>query len=122
MAQKLNEIQEGTGSSKTDIGNRPSVVGERRSLRDLSFWAYPEKVMKITWSKTIRREAKGLDGFDLGRVHAVESNHVRTVKGLIRKETFFIPRDLAQAFDGSTLWFGIQSGLAHQFRKTNPPA
>jgi len=98
------------------------VLGERRSLQHLSFWNYPEKFRTITWSETIKKGAKGLGGLDLGKVQAVEHNYVRTVKGLIRKEIFFIPRRLAQAFDGSTLWFGVEPGLEYGFRRTNPPS
>jgi hypothetical protein len=120
MAQKLNEVQESLGSSKTDAAGRPGLPGERRSRRDLSFWAYPEKAKTIPWSKTIKKEAKGVDGLYLGKVQAVEAHHVRTVKGLIRKETFLIPRELVQAFDGSKLWFGVEPGLEHQRLRMNP--
>jgi hypothetical protein len=84
-------------------------------------WTYREKVKTIAWSKTINKEAQGHHGLDLGRVQAVEPHYVQTVKGLIRKDTFFIPRDLAQAFDGTTVWFGVEPGLEHQFRRTDPP-
>jgi hypothetical protein len=62
-----------------------------------------------------------MEGLDLGKVQAVEFNYVRTVKGLISKETFFIPRELAEAFDGSTLWFCVPRGLEGAIRRAHPP-
>jgi hypothetical protein len=111
MAQTFEEGQDGIGS--------PGALGEGRSMRKLSFWTYPEKFRTIEWSKTMRKVAKGLDGVYLGRVHTVESHYVRTVRGVIRKEMFLIPRELAQAFDGYTLWFGVKTDLLHQYRSTN---
>jgi len=68
MAQKLNGEEDGPRSSKTDAVNRAGLMVKRHSLRDQSFWTYPEKVRTIAWSKAIGKEAKGLGGFDLGKV------------------------------------------------------
>jgi hypothetical protein len=71
----------------------------------------------IVWSETIRKEARGMDAFDLGEVHAVERNYVKTKRGLFRKETFCLPRNLAEAFDGSILWFRVTPDQAEtEFR------
>jgi hypothetical protein len=74
------------------------------------------------WSQTIRKEAKGLDAFDLGEVQAVAPHYVKTEKGLFNKEIFYLPRDLAEVFDGSTLWFRIAQDQAEaEFRREAPP-
>jgi hypothetical protein len=122
LAQNLYGIDNSLGSSKTDTPDYSGAAGERRSLRHLSLWNYPEKFITIAWSQTIRKKAEGLHGLNLGKVRAVETHYVHTVKGFIRKETFFIPRDLAQGFDGSTLWFGIVPGLEREFQSVGPLA
>jgi hypothetical protein len=98
MAQQLN--QGDPTSSKTDDAAARRAdefrgTGPLLLLKNRSFWTYPEKIKAITWSRTINKEARGLDGFSLGKVQAVEPNFVRIVKGLLRKETYLIPRDLA---------------------------
>lgn len=126
LAQTLNNI--GDMASPTTIGDTSAGgFGETRPLQESGYWTYPEKTRTIAWSKTIRKQAKGLHGLNLGKVQAVESHHVRTERGFIRKETFFIPRDLVQAFDGSTVWFGVEPGLEREFQRasiwirTSPP-
>ncbi len=70
----------------------------------------------------MKKEARGLDAFDLGEVHAVEPHYVKTQKGMLKRETFYLPRDLAEAFDGSTLWFRVAPGQAEaEFRRETPP-
>ena len=108
-------------SSNSGVVNSPGSPGKRSPLRDFSYWAYREKPKTIAWSRTVRKEAKGIDGLNLGRVQAVEAHHVRTAKGLLRKETFLIPRELVQAFDGSTLWFDVKPGHEHRMRMKVPP-
>ncbi len=69
------------------------------------------------WSETIKKEARGLDAFDLGEVRAVRPKYVKTQKGVLRRETFYLPRELAEAFDGSTLWFRVAPEEAVEFKE-----
>jgi len=55
------------------------------------------------------------------KVEAVEPHYVQTAKGLVQKEKFFLPRDLAVDFDGSTLWFNLEAGVEDRFRRATPP-
>jgi len=75
----------------------------------------------IVWSRTVKKESRGLDAFDFGEVQAVAPHYVKTEKGLFNKETFYLPRDLAEVFDGSTLWFRIAPERAEEFRRETPP-
>jgi len=76
----------------------------------------------IMWSETVKKEARGFNAFDLGEVQAVEPHYVKTKKGALNRETFYIPRDLAEAFDGSTLWFSVTPAQAEtEFRRKRPP-
>lgn len=61
----------------------------------------------IPWDKVIKKEARGVDDYDLGEVQQVTSEYVLTQKGLVNTRWFQIPKHLAQEFDGSKLVFKI---------------
>lgn len=63
--------------------------------------------INIDWSDAIKKEARGLNGEDLGEVQNVERGHVVVQKGLISKEKFYIPQDRAVSYDGSVVKFSI---------------
>ena len=63
--------------------------------------------INIDWSDAIKKEARGIDGEDLGEVQNVEEGHVVVQKGLISKEKFYIPKDRAVSYDGSVVKFSI---------------
>jgi hypothetical protein len=55
--------------------------------------------------KTIKgRDVKTKDGKDLGEIKEISDNYIRVEKGTIHKESFWIPKYIADAFDGKTLW------------------
>ncbi len=87
---------------------RPALMQDNRARR-------------ILWSQTIRKEARGLEDFDLGEVHAIAPHYVKTKKGVVRRRTFYLPREMAEAFDGSTLWFRLAPEQAEEFRTVRPP-
>lgn len=61
----------------------------------------------IPWDEVIKKEARGIDDYDLGEVQQVNSEYVLTQKGLVNIRWFQIPKTLAQEFDGSKLVFKI---------------
>jgi uncharacterized protein (TIGR02271 family) len=61
----------------------------------------------IPWDEVIKKEARGIDDYDLGEVQQVTSEYVLTQKGLVNTRWFQIPKRLAQEFDGSKLVFKI---------------
>ena len=75
------------------------------------------------WSKAMKKEARGLEACDLGEVQAVEPHYVKTLRGrFLKRETFYLPRGLAEAFDGSTVWFRIEASEAEEFKRSAPPS
>ena len=48
----------------------------------------------IPWNETIKKEARGIDDADFGRVQSVESEYVSTQKGIFNKEFFSFPKNL----------------------------
>ena len=50
----------------------------------------------IPWDGVIKKEARGVDDYDLGEVQEVTSEYVLTQKGLVNTRWFQIPKRLAQ--------------------------
>ena len=44
------------------------------------------------------------DGKDLGDINKISQNYIKLVKGTIKKEKFWVPKYLADAFDGKVRW------------------
>ena len=45
----------------------------------------------IDWDKVIKKEARGLDDYDLGEVQEVNGEFVVTKKGRVGKDKFYLP-------------------------------
>ena len=74
----------------------------------------------IDGSKIIKKEAKGIgdkEDFDLGEVQEVDSFNIITEKGTGDKESYRIPRNLLERFDGDTVYFKITKEEAEQYKK-----
>ncbi len=61
----------------------------------------------IDWNDTIKKEARGINGEDLGEIQTVEGGNVMVQKGLISKEKYYIPQDKAVDYDGAVVRFNI---------------
>jgi uncharacterized protein (TIGR02271 family) len=61
----------------------------------------------IPWNETIKKEARGIDDADFGEIQSVDSDYVITQKGIIDKEFFSIPINLAQDYDGNRVLFKV---------------
>jgi hypothetical protein len=58
----------------------------------------------ILWGELKGKKVKSNDGKDLGGISKISQNHIRVEKGLVKNEKFWIPKYLADAFDGKVLW------------------
>lgn len=78
----------------------------------------------IDWSDVTKKEARGSNDEDLGEVQEVGQNYVLVQKGMINKEKFYIPRDLAESYDGDVLRFRIseEDAKSRYMRDTPPPS
>lgn len=76
----------------------------------------------IDWNDIIKKEAKGINNEDLGEVQEVTQDYVLVEKGVIKREKFYIPRDLAVGYNGTTLVFNISEEEAmNKFLRDSPP-
>ena len=56
------------------------------------------------WKTLKGKKVKTNDAKDLGEINKVSDNYIQIKKGTIHKESFWIPKYVADAFDGKILW------------------
>ena len=77
---------------------------------------------KIDWNDILKKEARGINNEDLGEVQEVTQDYVLVEKGVINRERFYIPRDLAVGYNGTILIFDISAEEANKkFLRDSPP-
>jgi hypothetical protein len=64
-------------------------------------------VSNIDWNDTIKKEARGINDADLGEVQEVKQDFVITKAGVVDKEVYAIPKNLAERYDGHNVWFNV---------------
>jgi hypothetical protein len=78
---------------------------------------------RIKWEEIIKKEARGYEkGDDLGEVQEIGQEFVVTERGRIKKNKFYLPKQLVAGYDGEVLWFNITEQEAEDnFKRDNPP-
>ena len=72
----------------------------------------------INWNEVIKKEAEGINGEDFGEVQDVSNGFVLVQKGIINKEKYLIPQNLAESFDGDILRFTVsEEDMLNKYRK-----
>lgn len=69
------------------------------------------------WDEIVKKEARGINDYDLGEVHEVEPEIVVTKRGLVDKDKFYLPKTLVERFDGDKVWFSITKEDAQNYKK-----
>jgi hypothetical protein len=70
----------------------------------------------IDWEKVIKKEARGIDDYDLGEVQEINEQTVITKKGVVDKNEFYLPRNKVNRFDGDKLWFELTKDEAKEYK------
>jgi hypothetical protein len=65
----------------------------------------------------IKKEARGLGDTDLGEVQQVTGEFIITQKGTVDKEQYYIPKNLVDHFDGSTVFFTVTEEEVKQYKR-----
>lgn len=73
--------------------------------------------LNINWDEVLKKEARGTGDYDLGEVDEVQSDTVVTKKGIVDKDKFYLPKNLAERYDGHNLWFRISKEEAQPYRR-----
>lgn len=71
----------------------------------------------INWEEVIKKEARGLDDYDLGEVQEVNDDTVITKKGVVDKDKFYLPRSKALRFEEDKLWFEVSKEEAKAYKR-----
>ena len=69
------------------------------------------------WEEVMKKEARGIDDFDLGEVHDLGADTVVTKRGVVDKDKFYLPKSRAVRFDGHKVWFNVTKDEAKAFKK-----
>lgn len=69
------------------------------------------------WDEILKKEARGLDDYDLGEVQDLNEQFVETKRGVVDKDKFFLPRDKVVKFDGNKVWFNVTKDEAKAYRR-----
>src|SRR5919108_912962 len=67
----------------------------------------------ILWRELEDKKVKSNDGKKLGRIKRISQNHFLIEKGLVRKQSFWIPKSLGDAYDGEHIWLNRDEDEIH---------
>jgi hypothetical protein len=73
--------------------------------------------LNVNWDEILKKEARGLADYDLGEVDEVQPDVVVTKKGIVDKDRFYLPKNLAERYDGHKIWFNISKEDAQVYRR-----
>jgi uncharacterized protein (TIGR02271 family) len=78
---------------------------------------------RINWNDVIKKEARGKNDEDLGKVQEVGDAYVLVQKGLISKEKLYIPQSEVEGYDGDVLRFKIsEDDIRSKYLGDMPPS
>jgi uncharacterized protein (TIGR02271 family) len=61
----------------------------------------------IPWNEIIKKEARGINDVDLGKIQEIGSDSILTKKGIINTKLFEIPKDLVESYDEDIVYFKL---------------
>ena len=61
----------------------------------------------IPWNEIIKKEARGINDADLGKIQEIGSDSIVTKKGIINTKLFDIPKDLVESYDDDIVYFKL---------------
>ena len=77
----------------------------------------------ILWDEMKEKKVKSVDGEKLGKIEKISQNHIMIEEGLMKKKRFWIPKFVADVYDGKFVWLGIkQEELKQQYYYDEEPA
>lgn len=76
----------------------------------------------VDWNELKGKEARGVTkDVDLGEIQGIGRNYVITKKGRVSKDTFYIPKYLAEKYDGKKVYFKVTESQKNEFVRSAPP-
>src|SRR5688500_20242069 len=62
----------------------------------------------LLWEEMKDKKVKSIDGENLGKIEKISQNHIMVEEGLFKKKRFWIPKFLADVYDGKHIWLDIK--------------
>ncbi len=62
----------------------------------------------ILWDEMKNKKVKSIDGENLGKIEKIAQNHIMIEEGLLKKKRFWIPKFVADVYDGKFVWLDIK--------------
>ena len=76
----------------------------------------------ILWEKIKGKEVKTNEGENLGKIEKISENHFMIEEGFTKKKRFWIPKFLADIYDGKFLWLDIKlAEIKHRYYYDDEP-
>ncbi len=72
--------------------------------------------LNINWSNVIKKEARGVNDYDLGEVQEISEDYIITERGVVDKTRYMIPKTLVSNFDGHNLHFTVSELDASKYK------
>ncbi|MGE3859583.1 MAG: hypothetical protein AB7F53_06300 [Nitrososphaeraceae archaeon] len=77
----------------------------------------------ILWGEINGKKVKSIDGENLGKIEKISENHILIEEGLVNKKRFWIPKFIADVYDGKFVWLDIkQEELKQKYCYDQEPA
>jgi hypothetical protein len=71
--------------------------------------------VNVNWHEALKKRARGIDA-DLGKVEEVDTNHIITRKGLVRKYKFYLPKKIVEKMDENRILLNITEDEAEIYK------
>ena len=71
--------------------------------------------VNVNWHEALNKMARGIDT-DLGKVEEVDTNHIITRKGLVRKHKFYLPKKIVEKMDENRILLNITEDEAEIYK------
>ena len=107
----------------TEFENVLAQDGDSSSLQGGNMTGMPQdqtsggEATAFNPEEIIKKEARGLGDADLGEVQEVTGEFIVTQKGTVDKDVFYIPKNLVDHFDGSTVFFTVTEEEVKQYKR-----
>ena len=71
--------------------------------------------VNVNWHEALNKWARGIDT-DLGKVEKVDTNHIITRRGLVKKHKFYLPKKIVERMDGNRILFNLTEDEAEIYK------
>ena len=71
--------------------------------------------VNVNWHEALEKRARGIDA-DLGKVEEVDTNHIITRKGLVKKHKFYLPKKIVEKMDENRILFNVTEDEAEIYK------